>query len=112
MPYTFSCKSRSSFLPPIITTLRQNRQNLLRGDAVVVRLESEKEGYKGKYKCEIYLAKSLITVDYHYENASRFPARIKAAAIALCFEGFDGTFEISHDKGLLIIRKLLTKTER
>jgi len=71
----------------------------------VIRLESE-EGYKGKYRFEIDSAKSLITADYHYEDTSRFPARIKAAAIALCLEGFSGTFEISHDEGLLIIRQL------
>lgn len=71
----------------------------------MIRLESE-EGYKGNYKFEIDAAKSLITADYHYEDTSRFPARIEAVAIALCLEGFRGTFEISHDKGHLIIRQL------
>jgi len=105
MPYTFPCKSRSRFLNPIIKELRKHGQNLSIGQPVVVQLDDEK-GYKGTYQCKTKPEARIITVDFHYEDKTRFPARIKAAAIALCREEFAGTFEISHEKGRLTIRSL------
>jgi hypothetical protein len=45
-----------------------------------------------------------VTANFNYKDETRFPARIKAAAIALCIEGFNGTFEISHYSGLVTIK--------
>jgi len=105
MPYTFNSRSRSRFLFPIRKALRQNRERLVSGQPITIQLESE-EGYKGTYICKINLATSMITANYEYEDETRFPARIKAAAIAMCLEGIEGNFQISHDKGKLAIRRL------
>lgn len=105
MSYTFRCVSRSSFLTPITNALRQQQQNLVKGQPVTVQLMDQK-GYKGKYICEIDTSRGLITVNYDYSDASWFPARIKAACIALCLEGFHGTFEVSHDNGYIVIKPI------
>jgi hypothetical protein len=103
MPYTFSCKSRSKFLPPIIKAIKQQRQDLIAGKQIVIQLLS-KEGYNGEYECKINPKTYLVTADFNYKDETRFPARIKAAAIALCIEGFNGTFEISHYSGIVTIK--------
>ena len=105
MPFTFTCKSRSRFLNPIINELKEHGRNLSIGQPVEVQLDDEK-GYKGTYHCRIKPEARIVTANFHYEDKTRFPARIKAAAIALCCEGFAGTFEISHEKGRLTIRSL------
>jgi hypothetical protein len=103
MPYTFPCKSRSKFLPPIIKTIKQQGQDLTAGKQIVIQLVS-KEGYNGEYECKINPETSLVTATFNNKDETRFPARIKAAAIALCIEGFNGTFEISHYSGLVTIK--------
>ncbi len=103
MPYTFSCKSRSKFLPPIIKAIKQQRQDLTAGKQIVIQLVS-KEGYNGEYECKINPKTSLVTATFSNKDETRFPARIKVAAIALCIEGFNGTFEISHYSGLVTIK--------
>jgi hypothetical protein len=103
MPYAFSCKSRSNFLPPIIKAIKQQRQDLISGRQIAIQLESE-EGYNGEYECRINSKTSLVTADFNYKDETRFPARIRAATIALCIEGFNGTFEMSHYSGLVTIK--------
>lgn len=73
------------------------------GRQIVIQLESE-EGYNGEYECRINPKTSLVTANFNYKDETRFPARIKAAAIALCIEGCNGTFEISHCSGLVTIK--------
>jgi hypothetical protein len=104
MPYTFSCKSRSKFLPPIVEAIKLQRQDLASGKQIAIRLENE-EGYNGEYECKIIPKTFLVTANFNNKDETRFPARIKAAAIALCIEGFNGTFEISHYSGLVTIRR-------
>jgi hypothetical protein len=106
MPYTFSCKSRSKFLPSIIKAIKQKRQDLILGKQIAIQLESE-EGYNGEYECKIDSKTSSVTANFDYRDVARFPARIKAAAIALCIEGLDGTFDISHCSGLVTIKRRL-----
>jgi hypothetical protein len=103
MPYIFSCQSRSKFIPPISKIIRQRRQDIASGKQISIQLESE-QGYDGEYECKINSAKSVITANFEYKDPTRFPARIKAAAIALCIEGFNGTFDISHYSGLVTIK--------
>jgi hypothetical protein len=104
MPYTFSCKSRSKFLQPVITAIKQQRQDLMSGKQIAIQLESE-EGYNDEYECKVNPKTSFVTANFDYKDVTRFPARIKAAAIALCIEGFDGTFDISHCSGLVTIKR-------
>lgn len=103
MPYTFSCKSRSKFLPQIIKAIKQQKQDLILGKQIAIQLLS-KEGYNGEYECKINPKTSLVMANFNYKDETRFPARIKAAAIALCIEGYNGTFEISHCSGLVAIK--------
>jgi hypothetical protein len=105
MPYTFGCRSRSQFLFPVIQGLRLHRQELLHGQPITIHLGIG-GGYSGEYICKVNARSLSITVDYNYADTTRFPARIKAACIALCLEGFNGTFRISHEFGNIIIRQL------
>ena len=73
------------------------------GKQIAIQLESE-EGYNGEYECKTNTATSFVTANFDYKDATRFPARIKAVAIALCVEGFNGTFDISHYSGLVTIK--------
>lgn len=73
------------------------------GKQIAFYLESE-EGYTGEYECRINPKTFLVTANFNYRDETRFPARKKAAAIALRVEGFNGTFEISHYSGLVTIK--------
>jgi hypothetical protein len=108
MPYTFGCRSKSRFVPPITKTLNLQKDYLLSGKPVVIKLLPE-EGYAGQYECSVNPGTFLITVNYNDEDESKFPARIKAACIALCKEGFRGTFKISCIAGQIVIQRLETK---
>jgi hypothetical protein len=105
MIYTFSGNGRSKFMPAITEALKEQKQLLISGRQIVVHFESEKEGYLGIYEIRINPIACSFTVDFKNVDPTRFPARIKAAARALCQEGYDGTYEISHKAGELKIRK-------
>lgn len=98
---SFSCESNSEFLYPIIRELRLQRENLIEGKIVEIDL-GKRGGYSGRYTCRINPTLHMINVDYS-GDPTRFPARIKAACVALCRENIGGTFLISHTNGLIRI---------
>jgi hypothetical protein len=106
MTYTFSGNGRSKFIPAITEALKEQKQTLVAGRQIVIQLEAEKEGYPGTFYCKINPSACSITINFKNPDPTRFPARIRAAARALCQEGFDGTFEISQKAGILTIRKI------
>lgn len=64
-------------------------------------------GYSGKMDIEVQNDEHFIAwTSIHFDDTTRFPARIKAAATALREEGFTGEFEVVADKDVLkIVRK-------
>jgi len=92
-------------MPAITEALKEQKQTLMAGRQIVIQLEAEKEGYSGTFDCKMNPSACSITVNFKNPDPTRFPARIKAAARAICQEGFDGTFEISQKAGILTIRK-------
>jgi hypothetical protein len=105
MTYTFSGNGRSKFIPAITEALREQKHTLVAGGQIVIQLEAEKGGYPGTFDCKINPSICSITVNFRNPDSTRFPARIRATARALCQEGFDGTYEISHKAGIVTIRK-------
>jgi hypothetical protein len=105
MRHVFSGKGRSKFRSTIVDALREQDKSLTEGRQLVIQFEEEKKGYTGSYECKIDASACAFTVDFKNTDPTRFPARIKAAARALCQEGYDGIYEISHKAGELTIRK-------
>jgi hypothetical protein len=106
MAYTFSGNGRSKFIPAITKALKDQKQTLVAGRQIVVQLEAEKEGHSGTFYCKTNPSACSIAVNFKNPDPTRFPARIRAAARALCQGGFEGTFEISQKAGILTIRKI------
>jgi len=66
------------------------------------QFEFEKSGYSGKMDIEILNDQHFIAwTSVHYDDITRFPARIKAAATALLEEGCFGQFHITA-RGLML----------
>ena len=64
-------------------------------------------GYKGNVQVEIGSRnEDEFEADLELTDTTRFPARIRAAATELRDQGLKGTFRISHDDGVLEIRRL------
>jgi superfamily II DNA or RNA helicase len=58
-------------------------------------LEFDRDGYTGTMEIEISKASTFTAwTGTRYDDPSRFPARIKAAATALFIEGFRGSFQV------------------
>jgi len=101
MLYTFAGSGRSKFSSIIIEVVRSQRQALDLGKQIIIEFDEEKPGYPGGFVVNINPKRDVFTVEFSNVDPSRFPARIKATAIALCQEGFEGKFEISHKAGTL-----------
>jgi len=73
----------------------------MKGKVVKIDL-GKRGGYSGRYTCKINPTLRMIDVDYSGDS-TRFPARIKAACVALCKENIPGIFLISHSNGFITI---------
>jgi ribosomal protein L25 (general stress protein Ctc) len=74
-----------------------------------IELERDKSGYAGEVKVFIEPDKEngfKVVSGWSGKVASRFPARIKAAATALKDNGYTGQYLIKHSEGLLSIKEL------
>jgi hypothetical protein len=100
-------KRRSEFLAPCESVIRAQRQDLDAGEPIRVIFAKLEKGYPGKVTVVIRSDNPLV-FDTNWGGASdptRFPARIKAAATALRECGLDGSFDIEHEAGELVIQK-------
>ena len=94
----------SAFLPSSKAALQQNSHTIQRGGLVLVNFASG--GYNGHVKITIDPQNpSTFITDWSNTDATRFPARIKAAATALRDSGYVGRFEIRHLDGALEMRQ-------
>lgn len=92
----------SKFLNKIEDAITKNKDKLLSGRIITV--EFSKQGYNGDIKVIIIKNNSKqFNTNWYSNDPTRFPARIKAAALALYNQGFYGNFTISHHSGLLTL---------
>lgn len=96
--------TRSRFLSPCEAIIRSGSAALDAGGSV--RIQFDESGYEGKVSINIRpLDTAHFETDWQGDDATRFPARIRAAATALLNCKFVGDYVISHSDGLIEIRK-------
>ncbi len=71
--------------------------------------ESEPDGYRGEYTVKIDSVQPFFETDFKNKDITRFPARIKATALALKESNNIGEFYISHEKRIITIRSVNNK---
>ena len=97
--------TRSRFLAICEDAIRTNVANLKRGMMLTIDLESG--GYNRRVLATIDTSNdNEFETSWEQKDPTRFPARIKAAATALHHCNCPGEYEISHNDGVLTIRKI------
>ena len=103
--------NRSKFYPIIkgyILNLDNKKQDGI--DIKIELPESEPDGYRGEYTVKIDSVQPFFETDFKNKDITRFPARIKATALALKESNNIGEFYISHEKRIITIRSVNNKT--
>ena len=103
--------NRSKFYPIIkdyILNLDNKKQDGI--DIKIELPESEPDGYRGEYIVKIDSVQPFFETDFKNKDITRFPARIKATALALKESNNIGEFYISHEKRIITIRSVNNKT--
>ena len=102
--------NKSKFYP-IIKDYILNLDNA-KQDGIDIKIElpvSEPDGYRGEYTVKIDSVQPFFLTDFTYKDITRFPARIKATALALKESNNIGEFYISHEKRIITIRSVNNK---
>ena len=102
--------NRSKFYPIIkdyILNLDNKKQDGI--DIKIELPESEPDGYRGEYTVKIDSVQPFFETDFKNKDITRFPARIKATALALKESNNIGEFYISHEKRIITIRSVNNK---
>lgn len=103
IPLEIRYVGRSKFLNACEAMIRERQADLTAVSAISIRLE-EPGGYDGRVIVTIdAMDRDYFRTDWEGNDATRFPARIKAAATALLNCGCPGRYEISHLAGTLTI---------
>jgi hypothetical protein len=98
-----SFATRSRFLDDCEDAIQRDRSQLQSGGTV--RVDLDEGGYDGQVLVTIRPNdRAFLGTNWEGADATRFPARIKAAATALLNSGCVGRFEITHTNGALEIR--------
>ena len=97
--------TRSKFLSTCLSEISNKKLAILAGDKISITLTPA--GYNVKFEVSVIQSKPEgFDTDWEYPDPTRFPTRIRTAALALykckCF----GQFEISHHEGILEIKRL------
>jgi hypothetical protein len=99
-------KRQSKFLDPCIEAIRNQRQELASGKVIRVALR-DAGGFEGAVKVAIRSKDELsFGTDWINNDATFFPARLKAAATALRDCGLEGDFIIEHKLGEITISQI------
>ncbi len=106
MLHVISANGDSRFKPLIIEVVKSQRRALETGKQVTIDFDEDKAGYPGNFAININKEKAIFSVEFNNVDATRFPARIKAAARALYDLGYEGNFQIIHKNGLMTILQL------
>ncbi len=102
--------NKSKFYPIIkdyILNLDNKKQDGI--DIKIELPESEPDGYRGEYTVKIDSVQPFFETDFKNKDITRFPARIKATALALKESNNIGEFYISHEKRIITIRSVNNK---
>ena len=102
--------NKSKFYP-IIKDYILNLDNA-KQDGIDIKIElpeSEPDGYRGEYTVKIDSVQPFFETDFKNKDITRFPARIKATALALKESNNIGEFYISHEKRIITIRSVNNK---
>jgi|LULM01.1.fsa_nt_gb hypothetical protein len=102
--------NKSKFYPMIkdyILKLDNTKQDGI--DIKVELPESEPDGYKGDYIVNIDGVQSFFETNFTNKDITRFPARIKAAALAIKDTNNIGEFHITHEKRIIAIKSVNNK---
>jgi hypothetical protein len=103
MDIKFATKSR--FLPELEHLIRSEPARLGVGGALCVGLNQG--GYQGQITVTIDADDmEYFGTDWSANDPTRFPARVKAAATALRNCNVHGSFLITHDNGVLEIKRV------
>ena len=103
--------NRSKFYP-IIKDYILNLDNA-KQDGIDIKINlpnSYPDGYKGDYIVKIDSVQPFFLTDFINKDITRFPARIKATALALKDTNNIGEFYIFHEKRIITIRSVNNKT--
>ena len=95
--------------PCFIRTIRDELKNFNSHEITIVLDNecAEQPGYKGCYEIHVSLDEDTFLANYPSErHATRFPARIRAAAKALQLLELDGHYRIEHKNKVVYIEKL------
>ena len=102
MKYNYPKKSK--FLDKCETVIRQNK--ILLSSGMTISIEFSDKGYSGKVQVLIdELDNSRFDTNWSGKDPTRFPARIKATALALFRQGCFGQHKITHRKGRIEISR-------
>ena len=102
--------NKSKFYPIIkdyILNLDNTKQDGI--DIKIELPESEPDGYRGEYTVKIDSVQPFFETDFKNKDITRFPARIKATALALKDTNNIGEFYIFHEKRIITIRSVNNK---
>ena len=102
--------NKSKFYPIIkdyILNLDNTKQDGI--DIKIELPESEPDGYRGEYTVKIDSVQPFFETDFKNKDITRFPARIKATALALKESNNIGEFYITHEKRIITIRSVNNK---
>lgn len=97
---------KSKFLEPLIISFKDQLDLLRNGHLIECDLKTKAAGYKGNMLIEITGCGTHFRTNWQSSDITRFPARLKATATALLKVNALGYFEICHDKGLVVVKKV------
>ncbi len=96
--------TRSRFLVVCEDAIRTNESTLKR--RITLNINLDRGGYNNRVLATIDASNhDEFDTNWNQKDPTRFPARIKAAATALHNCGCHGQYEITHNDGVLTIRK-------
>jgi len=99
---------QGSFRPKLSRWVSQVKEQIEEG--LKVQMDLQKAGGYPGVNIKITIMQDNIKyfdTDWEYEDWTRFPARIRALATALQDNWMWGTYLVSHDNGLVELRKFI-----
>jgi hypothetical protein len=99
---------KSKFLSSIETQIRRKQKGILKGNSIMidVRDAALERGYKGEVTIELGPEEQdEFVTDWEHSDPTRFPQRVRVAAWVLHRNEIYGSFRISHNSGILMIKR-------
>ena len=97
---------QGSFRPKLSKLIGQVKDQIKKGS--IVQMDLQRAGGYADENIKITIKNDMINefeTDWEYQDPTRFPARIRALATALQDNRMWGTYFVSHNDGIIKIRK-------